>query len=285
MTRYAREQGEDGMDQDLIPWLEREWSVDITLSEFPYFEYIGPEDSREVRERLTMYGCDNIWTLPDHLRESPPYRTDVVAVRVDHRALERRERETGNRHTLITTEGWGQPQPRLRTFLNFRRDGPMTREYYLKDHGLFGEPNAMNEGDSGRTFQWLADMGFLTDTPGVEGWEAADILTLFGAVHAIELKREPGEWRTALEQASRADCYADFRWVAMSDPTADRALANTNALQSEGVGLMTVSSSGVTVHVDADRCTRAEDADLLSRPYCERWDLNERVMKRVTESE
>lgn len=278
---YSREQGEDGMDADLNPWLRSERNADVILSEFPYFQYAGPEDSRVIREWMDAYGCDDIWTLPDHLRESATYRTDLVAVRVDHRALERRTRALGHQRTLITREGWGQPQPRLRTFLNFQRDGPMTRRYYVQDHGLHGEPSALDEVDSERTFRWLADHGFLVENPGKEGWKPVDAGFIAAAIHAIELKREPGEWDTALEQAARSDVFADFRWVAMSESTADRALANADAFRTEGVGLISVSSSGATVHVEPERCSPGEDHALLSRPHCERWDLNERVMKRV----
>jgi hypothetical protein len=283
---YTAEQADDGtgMDADLIPWLERSRDVDLTLSEFPYFHYLGPDDSEEIRKWLDSYGCTDIWTLPDHLRESSAYRTDLVAVRVDERALDRREREVGHHRPLIGREGWGREQPNLRAWLNFRRDGPMTREFYIQDHGIHGEPNGQPPEVSERTFSWLADHGFLTETPGGE-YRAADIQPVFAAVHAVELKRVPSEWDTALEQADRADVYADFRWTCFSEGTANRALANTDAFRERGVGLMTVSSStgSVTVHVEPERVSPSEDHSLLSRPYCERWDLNERVLKRWTD--
>lgn len=264
------------MDQDLKPALRRAWNADVFVSEFPYFQYA--EDSPAVREWMDSYGCDDIWTIPDHVRESHTYRTDLVAVRLDYRAVERRDR-LATTEPLISGEGWGQEQPRLRTFLNFRRDGPMTRDYYLHDHGLHGEPNALPHDPAERTFQWLTSHGFLTDT-GEGEYAAAGFGTVFAAAHAVELKREPGEWRTALDQAARADVYADYLWVAMSEATVDRAIQNATEFSDAGVGLLSVSSSGVQVHVQADRCTPPEDADLLSRPYCERWNLNERVLKR-----
>lgn len=284
---YTAEQADDGtgMDADVDPWFRSERGADVVLSEFPYFQYAGPEDSPEVRRWLNQYGADDIWTLPDHIRESATYRTDMVAVRVDGREVERRKRRVGSTRPLIGREGWGQEQPELRAFLNFKRDGPMSREYYIQGHGLHGEPSSQPPEVSERAFSWLADHGFLTSKPGGE-WTEVDIRPVFAAVHAVELKRAAGEWDTALEQASRADVYSDFRWVCMSERTADRALANTGRFQSEGVGLMSVSSSSgeVTVHVQPERCSPTEDHDLLSRPYCERWELNERVLDRLAHS-
>lgn len=273
------------MDTDIIPWLKREWNVDLTLSEFPYFQYVGPEDSEDVRRMMDQYGCSDIWTLPPRVRESSAYRTDVVAVRLDRRALDRREREVGHLRTLTSGEGWGKEQPHLRAFLNFRRDGPMTRHQYVHDHGVDGKPNGQSPQLSEQTVQWLKARGFLKETTG--GYlKAADIGTVFAAVHAVELKREPGEWDTALEQAKRADVYADFRWVAFSERTVTPAVTNLTAFEDAGVGLMSVSSSTheVTVHTPPVKRPDGERSwDLLSRPYCERWELNERVLKRVTE--
>lgn len=282
---YSAEQADDGsgMDADVDPWFRERRNADVVVSEFPYFQYAGPEDSEEIQRWMDSYGADDIWTLPDRLRESATYRTDMVAVRVDDRVVDRRSRRVGSLQPLIGREGWGREQPELRAFLNFRRDGQMTRDEYVHDHGLRGEPNGQPPEVSERAFAWLADHGFLTENPGDE-WDAVDIRPLFAAVHAVELKREPGEWETALEQAARADVYADFRWTCFSEPTASLALANSERFRSEGVGLMSVSSSTgeVTVHVEPERVTPSEDHDLLSRPYCERWDLSERVLKRYT---
>jgi hypothetical protein len=243
---YAAEQASSadgrGMDADLIPWLKRTHNVDVSVSEFPYFQYAGPGDDVEISRWLETYGCDDIWTVPFHIRESATFRTDVVGVRVDSRDVGRRERTVGHLSALISGEGWGSPQPKLRAFLNFRRDGPMTRRYYREDHGLHGEPNSQPPEYRESSVRWLADHGFLTETPG-ETLTAADIRPHLAAVHAVELKREPREWRTALEQADRADVYADHRWVCMSEATADRALANTERFRERGVGLITVSPS------------------------------------------
>lgn len=280
---YAAEQGDGGMDADLIPWLGRRWSVDIVHSEFPYFEYAGPEDSENIHEWMNLHGCTDIWTIPDRIRESSAYRTDVVGVRVDERALDRREREVGHLHPLTGAEGWGREQPYLRAFLNFRRDGMMSRDRYVNDHGLDGEPNGQDPQTSEDAVEWLTDHGFLTRFAG--DLEAVNIDTLFGSVHAVELKREPSEWDTALEQASRASVYADYLWVCMSEGTARRAIRNADAFSERGVGLVTVSSptGRVETHVQPEKQAVGERShDLLSRPYCERWDLNERILKRHT---
>ncbi len=125
---YSAEQADDGtgMDADVDPWFRRERNADVVVSEFPYFQYLGPEDSPDIRRWVESYGADDIWTLPDHLRESAAYRTDLVAVRVDHREVDRRSRRVGSLRPLIGREGWGREQPELRAFLNFRRDGPIT---------------------------------------------------------------------------------------------------------------------------------------------------------------
>lgn len=286
---YAAEQSDDvegegrAMDEDVIPWFHRHWNTDLTLREFPYLQYDGPDDSAEVRQWMDTHGADDIWALPDHLRESEPYRTDVVAVRVDPRAVHRRERAVGSLTPLIRREGWKQDHPRLRAWCNFRRDGPMTADYYVNTHGVGEEPNGQPRGQSKTTVKWLGDHGFLRENPGGEGLEPVDIGFLFAAAHAIELKRETSEWDTALEQASRADVFADFRWVAMSERTAHRAVENLETFRGRGVGLISVSSStgDVTTHVEPERCTPPEDHDQLSRPYCERWTLNERILKRL----
>lgn len=283
---YTAEQAGDGtgMDTDLIPWLERTYNVDVTLSEFPYWTYSGVEDDPTVREWMDAYGAGSVWALPDHLRESATYRTDVVGVRVDRRSLDRRERAVGSLDALTEGDGWGI-NPTLRAFLNLRRDGPMSRREFVHDHGLDGEPNAQPPEVTERAVQRLADRGFLATNPGENTVRTALSGLHLAAVHAVELKREAGEWRTALEQADRASVYAGHRWVCMSERTADRALANRGAFKNRGVGLLTVSSSTgeVAVHVPAERSPPDDDRELLSRPNCERWALNERVLTRLDE--
>lgn len=283
---YSAEQAPDGtgMDADLIPWLEREWGTDLALSEFPYFQY--SEEGAGISAWMDQYGCDDIWSVPPRIRESATYRTDVVAVRVDQRALDRREREVGHLDPLIRGEGWGKRQPNLRAFLNFRRDGPMTREYYVRDHGSHGEPNSQGRRVSDRAVTWLLDHGFLADL--APDLSPAVINPHMAAVHAVELKREPGEWLTALEQAARADVYAGYRWVCMSERTVDQARENTDAFRERGVGLVSVSSrtGGAAVHVQPEKTPHCERSyDLLSRPHCERWNLNERTLRRLTVGE
>lgn len=283
---YAAEQAADGsgMDVDVIPWLERHWNVDVTVSEYPYHQYAGPEDSEDVARWMDGHGCTDIWTIPNHIRESATYRTDLVGVRVDERAVERRERAVGHLETLTDGEGWGKEQPHLRAFLNLRRDGPMTRREYIADHGLT-EPNGQPPGVSERAVEWLGRNGFLTSRGDTAVVDAVDIQPVFAAVHAVELKREPGAWDTALEQVERASVYADYRWVVMSEPTVKRARDHADVFRARGVGLASVSSrsGAVTTHVQPERSPPTEDHDLLSRPYCERWNLSERALARWTD--
>lgn len=296
---YSAEQGANGMDRDVIPFLRREAGVNVVLSEFPYFQYDGPEDSERVREFMDLYGWTDVWAVPNHLRENGPYRTDVVAVAIDSERYQHRLETLGHGESMNNGEGWGKEQPRTRTFLNFLRDGAMTRDYYVNGHGYGGEATAYDARVSERAFQWLAEHDFLTPAPDAEDaatnghrddgppYTVADIQpVIHGGVHAVELKREPGEWDTALEQAERASVYADYRHVVFSRPTAGRALDNLEAFRERGVGLMTVGpSEGVTVHAPAERCTPTVDHGLLSRPYCERMDLNERVVDRLDAEE
>ncbi len=292
MGFYDTEQGPEyhdpdvsRLDADLKPWIRREWGTDLFLTEFPYYRYAGrdfpPEDDDRCRDWMDKDWTDEDprqWT--DMVAQRGPYRTDLIAVRVNRRALRTRIQRLGH-HTPLNQPQQGKRRYR-RTYLTFTGDGPMTREYWEQDHGGPDELRSYGEGSARRAFGWLKKRGFLAPVDG-DRWDAVDIpLHVHGGVHAVELKVDRGEWDTALEQASRASCYADYRWVAMGEDVADAALANTERFQSEGVGLLTVHpEDGVTVHVWADQCTPAVDRDLLDRYMVERWDVNERVLSKL----
>lgn len=290
MGIYDTEQGPERsgpdvsrLDADLTPWLQREWGTDVFLTEFPYHQYQGVDKplGEYAKRRMDRRDGDvGPMDLGDYAVQDGPYRTDVVAVRVNRRALRTRIQRLGH-HTPLNQPGQGKRRYR-RTFLTFMGDGPMRREYWESEHGGRDELRSYGEDSARRAFGWLKKRRFLAPVGG-GAWDAVDIpLHVHGGVHALELKVERGEWDTALEQASRASVYADFRWVAMGQDVADRALANTERFQSEGVGLLTVHpEEGVTVHVWAEQCTPEVDRDLLDRYMVERWDVNERVLSEL----
>lgn len=292
MGIYDTEQGPDfadpgvtRLDTDLIPWLRDEWGTDVVLDEFPYHQYAGadfpPEDDEKTRDWLEMDWTDDDpmkWT--DEVARKGPYRTDLVAVRVDRRALRTRIQRLGH-HTPMNQPQQGKRRYR-RTYLSFLGDGPMRRSYWESEHGGKDELPGYGEASASRAFGWLKKRGFLANVGG-EAWDAVKLpLHVHGGVHAIELKVETGEWDTALEQAARADVFADYRWVAMGRDVADRALANRERFQSEGVGLLTVHPEhGVEVCVWPEQSTPVVDRELLNRYMVERWDVSERVLSKL----
>jgi hypothetical protein len=289
MGIYDSEQGPDygdegrRMDRDLIPWLRSEWGVDVFLTEFPYFQYvpedIPPEDDEKVSEYLTNEWVDGLDDIPGSILQRGPYRTDVVAVRVDRRALRTRISRLGHAEPL---NGSGQTKRRRRrTYLTFRGDGPMTREYWEQDHGGQDELRSYGEDSARRAFGWLKKRRFLAPVGG-NAWDAVDIpLHVHGGVHAIELKIPEGEWPKAVEQAARASVYADYRWIAVPGlATTPIPSEVSERCQETGVGVLTVSpTDGVEVRQWAEQCTPVVDRDLLDRYNVERWDVNERALK------
>lgn len=292
MTNYETEQGADygdasRMDADLKPWLREQWGLDVFLDEFPYFQYAGQdfpadEDEKVQRALEKDYRPDDPAELGDYVTKRGPYRTDVVGVSVDRQALATRVRRLG---TTESMNGSRQAKRRRRrTYLTFLGDGPMTRDYWEQEHGGPGELRSYGEGTARKAFGWLKKRGFLRAAGrGRAAWDAVDIpLHVYGRTHAFELKLSASEWDTALEQAARSDVFADYRWVVYDRDTADRALANAEQFQSEGVGLITVSpEDGGEVHVWAEQCTPEVDRDALDRYNVERWDVNERILKEL----
>lgn len=275
----------DQLDADLKPFLAREWGADVFISEFPYFQYAGydfpPEDDDDVMWALEQdYHPDDPRKLRDFTAKKGPYRTDLVAVNPDRRALATRARRLGH---LESMNGSGDAKRRRRrTYLSFVGDGPMTRTYWEGDHGGGDELRTYGEHSASRGFGWLKKRGFLA--PIGAAWDAVDIpLHVYGRAHAVELKLSRNEWDTGLDQAARADVFADYRWLAMDADTVDAALANADEFRERGVGLLGVHpEDGVTVHVWAEQCTREVDRALLDRYNVERWDLNERVLSELT---
>lgn len=300
MGTYATEQGGEGgddaprLDEDLTPWLRDEWGLDVFLTEFPYFQYAGvdfpPEDDEKtdhwLNEVLEQPALDRV---PDSVRQKGPYRTDIVGVRVDRRALRERIRRVGTPESM---NGSGQKKRRnRRTYLSFVADGPMSRKYWEKGHGGTewtrpdgpeNEVRSYGPSSASRGFGWLKKRGFLAPV-GNGRWDAVDLpLHVSGGVHAFELKISRGEWTKALKQASRADVYADYRWVVYPHPSAPLRQDELESFKNNGVGLITVHpEDGVEVPVWADRCTPEVDRELLDRYNVERWDVNERVLKRL----
>lgn len=280
------------MDQDLVPWFRENWNVNVVLDEFPYWQYKG-DDHPDVQEYADlMNGEPSDVPTTSSVRQDGPYRTDLVAVDVDPIALRERRTTLGHLESMNTGPKRHRQRKYLRCYNDFLRDGPMDREYYETVHDTYGQSTAS------RGFAWLKKRGFLVPAPALDKNEGEDEtggvghaavqfpLHVDGGVHAVELKRDRMEWDTALDQADRARCYADFRWVAFDQDTADLALRHLDAYRERGVGFLTVHpEDGVEVHLDAEYCTPEVDADLLSRWVVERWDLNERALARLNAGE
>lgn len=292
MGIYDTEQGPDyhdpdvtRLDADLKPWIRSEWGSDLFLTEFPYYQYAGrdfpPEDDDRCQDWMEKDWTDEDprqWT--DSVAQKGPYRTDLVAVRVNRRALRTRVQRLGH-HTPLNQPQQGKRRYR-RTFLTFKGDGPMRREYWQQDHGGPDELRSYGEDSARRAFGWLKKRRFLAPVGG-GAWDAVDIpLHIHGGVHAVELKVERGEWKTALKQASRASCFADYRWVAYDRSTAPIKSDQLETFRNNGVGLLTVHpDDGVEIEVWAEQCTPEVNRDLLDRYMVERWDCNERVLSKL----
>jgi hypothetical protein len=288
-TEQGAEYGDDAtrLDDDLKPWLRREWDLDLFLTEFPYHQYAGVDfparEDKKVRNWLEQVQDEpDLDSVPDSVKQKGPYRTDLVGIRVDRRALRTRIQRLGH-HTPLNQPREGKRRYR-RTYLTFAGDGPMTRNYWENEHGGPDELRSYGEHSASRAFGWLKNRRFLAPIgKGRALWDAVDIpLHVHRGVHAVELKVERREWDTALEQARRARVFADYRWTAMDADAADPALANADAFRDAGVGLLTVHpEDGVQVHVWAERCTPEVDRDLLDRYMVERWDVNERALMKL----
>jgi hypothetical protein len=74
------------------------------------------------------------------------------------------------------------------------------------------------------------------------------------SVVAIEAKLS--RWRDALDQACAYRAYADASYVALPEASFERALGAEDAFLSAGVGLLSVSTTGVRILVRAHRPER-----------------------------
>jgi hypothetical protein len=268
------------MDADLRPWLEAELNASVILSEFPYHQYRG-DDHPAVAERAELLNCDPAEISGDWIRQEGPFRTDLVAVMVDWMSATQRANILG--HLTPLNQPRSGKRKYRRTYLNFVKDGPMEREYYENCHGTSkgeAEPRGYGAGSARPAFGWLKKRGFLHPHPA-GGWDAVTLPLVIAEAHAIELKIYAREWETALEQASRADVFADYRWVAYDESEIGEVLPHAEAFEARGVGLLAVSQTGVRVCVQAVYDPPKMDDAMLNRYMVERWDLNERVVKRI----
>jgi hypothetical protein len=268
------------MDDDLRLWLEEELKTSVILSEFPYHVY-RDDDHPRVVEQAEIRGCDPAEVSGDYVRQEGPFRTDLVAVVVDWMAVTQRANILG--HLTPMNQPRSGKRKYRRTYLNFVKDGPMEREYYEEYHGTSkgaSEPRGYGVGSAKPAFGWLKKRNFLKPHPA-GGWDAVKLPLVLGEAHAIELKIYAREWETALEQAKRASVYADYRWVAYDEDEIGEVLKHREAFEDAGVGLLAVSQTGVRVCVPSTYDPPDIDADLLNRYMVERWDLNERVLKKI----
>lgn len=227
------------------------------------------------------------WMYQGHvLFEEVPYygnRTDLVTVSVDVYDAIRR----------LDTLGHLTPMPDERKYRHsYRRlQGiePVTRHEWIHEDITYSTEQTCRE-----VWDWFVEHNYLAalrpeeaggqtrldngltpeanlliddDTPAVTV-KYPDIAT----INAWELKQR--DWETALRQAVRADCYADYRWVMMDaggiDP--DDHEIKKQFLDS-GVGLTTLDEDGLEVHVYADSVTPPKTAT--------RQLLNERALGKI----
>lgn len=200
------------------------------------------------------------------------YHTDLVYADVDARGLRDRDHMTTGNHPIH------DPLQRFRVWWDLVENGP-THKPEAIENGRYSDPKKNRE-----HLEWLLDHGYVarTSTGHVDAVVPPEVATL----HAVELKLR--DWRTALEQAARANrCddenrtaryrdrygYADYRWVALDAAAIRPALNNADAFRDEGVGLIAVTEGG-SVHklIDAEHDPRGrytrDRAYLESQVWC-----------------
>lgn len=228
------------------------FDADVILEEFPYF-------LRDPNWRGRNPATRSFW--------NGPYRADLIFCPVDREALHERFSRVLTTSSMIRGEE-GMRRYR-RAYCDFLLDGPMTREYYETEHHRYGESSAS------RAVAWLLKYGFLAESSG-EVVQAVDIPFHTEGI-VVELK--PRDWKWALEQAERTKPFADYRYVALDADHINEA--DVGAFADAGVGLIELAPDQATTHVEAERST-PNMANVLSRYNCERWDMNERVLNRLS---
>lgn len=174
------------------------------------------------------------------------YHTDLVYADIDPRGLRDRN------HMTVGSDPVHNPLQRFRVWWYLVERGPMHKPEAI-ENGKYSDPKKNEE-----HLEWLLDHGYVsrTCTGHVDAVVPPEIATL----HAVELKLR--DWRTALEQADRANrCddeflpptrrdrygYADYRWVALDAGAVQPALDNRDEFEEYGVGLLAVTEGG-SVH-------------------------------------
>lgn len=283
MTLYDVEQdpesGQTAVADDASSWMRNLVSGDSQVfSEFPYYTY---SSSNDTVNRWPMPGTQ---ATPREVSRHGPFRTDLVLVGINHRLIAERSRTLG--HLISLNQDKSEKRKYRRSYLNFVKDGPMTRSYYENCHGeeagtgpkeLFSYSPSVSKS----AFGWLKKRGFIQPVDG-QGWDATMVPLHLSEVHVIELKRKQSDWKEALKQAKRAECFADFRWVAYDRDGAQQAINNSSKFQQAGIGLVTVSPDTVNTVVEPGR-VGISDRELLNRHTVEKWDLNERSLRRIVD--
>lgn len=227
-----------------------------------------------------MYGGDVVF-------EEFPYfgcRTDLVTVRYDTWALARRKKALGHLTPL-------PDERRFRYSYNRIQDiEPASRRYWVKEDNTYSTEQYCKE-----VWDWLCEYGYLVacDPREVGGQAMLGQITLDGeyrgvpandigdhspaitvkfpmsiTANAWELK--PRDWRTALRQAQRADCYVNYRWVVMDAGGFEPEHEIRRQFIDAGVGLATLDEDGLDISVHPDRVQAPKTAP--------RFMLNERAV-------
>lgn len=200
----------------------------------------------------------------DIIFEEVPYygkRTDLVTVAIDVWAAARRKRNVGHLTPLPDERRFRKSYNSLQTL------EPVSRRYWVHEDGTYHTERTCRE-----VWDWLAEHRYLVacDPLEVGGQAQLGQTTLDGQVRGIsadelsddhpmmtvkypdcirvnawELK--PRDWQTALRQAARAECYAEYRWVLMDAGGFEPTHEIRKQFRDERVGLATLDADGLEV--------------------------------------
>lgn len=247
MTETAKEV----LLSDEVPW---QYSGNAIFQEFPYFGY----------------------------------RTDLVTVRYDVWDLARRKDHLGHFEPLPDARRFRHSYNKLQNI------EPVSRDYWINNDNTYSTEQTCRE-----VWNWMVEHGYLRACdPAEVGRTDVAQLTLGGDIkpvgdeisehtHCVTVKYPMSitaiawelklmDWKKALNQAKRADSYADFRCVLMDAGGIEITNDVTKQFSKTGVGLATLDEVGLDIHVYPDSVHPAQTGP--------RFMLNERALDEIPES-